>query len=1429
MAVTQAQVAQLYVALFNRAPEGAGFNAWVAAGATKTVAQMANEMLASPATPPYFASLGIDISTDRGYVENIYKNILGKDYSQDPDGINAWVRHLQLGNSRGDTLVKLFEVATSAEARIADPVAAQTFANKTAISEYAAQKIADIPTDENGAYDFSLFQRIIAQTNNTNLDAQKAAIDALVAPTVHNLSSDANNVSGTDKADLFNGAVSATVNQTTFKDTDKIDGKGGNDTLNLDMYTNFYGLATDRGEVKNIENLKLTNHTSGHLTFNARNIHDMQTISIDGSTYKYGLDIINPENKVKLNLKNIDLSQTGAQNLRLIYNTDVLAGSNDDQEVTVDNVKTGNNKINITTVNNDKVEAVTINALSGVNKLTGFISDHVGSSDDSSIKTIKVKGSAELEITGPSSLQTFDASAYTGNRLTANLKANSSVQHIIGSSQDDTFNVTGATGAIIPINGGAGRDTVNINGMSGSHGQHVEMSGVEILNVNLSSSGATLDFSRARDIDTLGIGGANANVLAINSNIKTVNANAAGENKVTLDGVREAQFNVVNGNRPAQFLSTTVQKLNALINKDTINDFRTNTPALKELNLTVEKSADSIDFYADNAQSIETLNVVNKYASTFNQYVNNGGSNVEPYNALTLKTLNVETKGAYNVGNHLSGISLINLKALDDETNVTFQKLGVKTYAPNPYQGTQDITLNAQNLKTLSVAAPDKIVTTRNVSLTSTTDKEDATVTYGQIGESATAKANDVSINATGQKTLTTGNIYANGDVNLTTKFTQEGSSAIYAKETVSTDTSVVGEIKARNFSLNHSANSGITDGIIRTNGNLDATGNLTVNASGYKELKMSVTPVTAFSPITDWEKINVGGDAKFNTTATVAGASTEIGYQPSPTVITPDAVTVKSKSLSINANAASGITDSTLKLSNYESLGGNIDITANNQKTVDIGWLRGFNTSDSSKKSDVNINLNTNVADARVKIGTEDSTIHKYGIGTGTGLTDHASVKNVNIKAYGQKTLDVKGINAAEDINIDISGSGLDSTADFKFISGRNITINASNIKELNLKTLTAEMEGHKFGNVTINTGTHNYLQNVTLDDYIIAKNITLEMSNLTAPMTLGGGSSWKVGESITIRSGSSAPITFNMIDVGWGMDGDSAKDFVANLTNVITGITAYSNDTVETITVKGGITNPDSLLALGTITDFWVDGLRASNLKSIDLSEYDNASGITKITTIDGAAYNDNVTTVKGSKTKDEIEIGSKNLKLVDTGAGDDKVKFTITQTKDVTVNLGAGNDTITTAALTANKKFEISGGAGNDKFKLAASTTTDNTASKYVTITDASRGDKIGLSDSVTGFVKTNANATSGQTDLKDAINAALASQGTTTANNIYAVYYGNETYLVRDADASKTLSAGDNLVKLAGLSNYDVLNGNVITDTDGVTKLLEITNS
>ena len=63
MAVTQAQVAQLYVALFNRAAEGEGLRNWMADGANKTVAQLADSMLQAPAVRRILTVLSITIKT----------------------------------------------------------------------------------------------------------------------------------------------------------------------------------------------------------------------------------------------------------------------------------------------------------------------------------------------------------------------------------------------------------------------------------------------------------------------------------------------------------------------------------------------------------------------------------------------------------------------------------------------------------------------------------------------------------------------------------------------------------------------------------------------------------------------------------------------------------------------------------------------------------------------------------------------------------------------------------------------------------------------------------------------------------------------------------------------------------------------------------------------------------------------------------------------------------------------------------------------------------------------------------------------------------------------------------------------------------------------------------------------------------------------
>ncbi|WP_423903612.1 surface array protein [Campylobacter showae] len=265
MAVTKAQVAQLYVALFNRAPEGAGLNAWVSAGVFRDQAQTADAMLQSPAIAAYFNGR---IDSNLGYIENIYKNILGKDYSQDPDGINAWVRHLELGHSRGETLVTLFQVARSPEAIAADPTAAAVFSNKTAIAAYMAEKITDIENDGSGNFNYAPFQDIIATTNSTNLEEQKAKIDQLAAEAAagsKTFTTGLDNFLGTDGDDTFNGIYYAGggAKTSTLSSLDTLDARGGKDTLNLTVLKNgadevaMTDLDTAMNGISNIENLNI--------------------------------------------------------------------------------------------------------------------------------------------------------------------------------------------------------------------------------------------------------------------------------------------------------------------------------------------------------------------------------------------------------------------------------------------------------------------------------------------------------------------------------------------------------------------------------------------------------------------------------------------------------------------------------------------------------------------------------------------------------------------------------------------------------------------------------------------------------------------------------------------------------------------------------------------------------------------------------------------------------------------------------------------------------------------------------------------------------------------------------------------------------------------------------------------------------------------
>ena len=676
MAVTQAQVAQLYVALFNRAPEGAGFNAWVAAGATKTVAQMANEMLASPATPPYFASMGVDVSTDRGYVELIYKNILGKDYTQDPDGINAWVRHLQLGNSRGDTLVKLFEVATSAEARAADPVAAQTFANKTEVSAYMAQKIASIDSDGNGGYDYTPFQEIIRSTNSTNLAAQKARIDAMATVTTHTLTTEDQTITGGEGLDVFSAVSSSYADRNTLKVNDKLDGGRGTDALNVAVNDSFTGFVD--GYAKNIEILNLTNTSDSQRIFNAAKIDGLKSVSTTGTN---GIRITDLASIVNLTVN----GQKDATKIGIIYNTNLTSGSNDVQNLTLNNVGRETAVAEATATDRHvKSMKVEFNGIETLNIATKDAKSYIKEVQN---KAITVKGAADLDIATkdrdmtPAStdfVKSLDASTMTGN-LTADLSDSRKYSSVKSGSGNDTIVVGELTVNSSSIDAGAGTDTLQVRSLQGLKKMTLKgVENIELLDKN--PSGVTrLDLVGQNDIETLKVGQLDNELVVTSSSIKTVNltkkvspyatdAEGSGAGKVHVNdtSVETVNYKIDNATSPTAMAGKIrlSESRNVTVNLDasvittagsTNSDSILELPKADTLNLNVNTTVDS-GISLDNSTLLKTVNIVSANPNKFTLKTDTNSTNIAK--------LNLTTSGSFDLGNNdtLKFVSDINVK-----------------------------------------------------------------------------------------------------------------------------------------------------------------------------------------------------------------------------------------------------------------------------------------------------------------------------------------------------------------------------------------------------------------------------------------------------------------------------------------------------------------------------------------------------------------------------------------------------------------------------------------------------------------------------------------------------------------------------------------------------------------------------------------------
>ena len=650
MAVTQAQVAQLYVALFNRAAEGEGLRNWMADGANKTVAQLADSMLQAPAVRTYFNG---SIDNDKDYIETIYKNILGKDYSQDPNGIDSWVKHLQAGHTRGETLVKLFEVAQSDIARAADPVAAQTFANKTAISEYVSQRIGNVSQDEEGNYNYTLFKQIISDTNATNLAHQKRLVDDAVKI---NFTTNDDNLVGNSSDNIYETVVSGFMGTNTFQPNDKLDAGRGNDTLKVSLDTNFTGLTT--GYVKNVENLELTNTSNAVRYFNMNNIENIKNIVMIGN---YATRLTNESNIATLTASDVKQGE-----IAIVYNPATVSGSNDTQELFLENVGTKDQKV-----------GVNFSGIENLNITTKTQASFISGVDN---KNVNITGAVSLDIETSQNVESIDASTFAGN-LTADVTASTAIKTIKGGSGKDTFKFASVAGANpnLTIDGGANEDSVEFTNLNGS--RRLNANNVENVTFVKNNNG-TLDLANAQSVKSVTVARDSNYVSATNSAIDTLNVDTnkgeAFTMNITTPSLRSINYTNFNPDEyhdlnqgagttraiVANEATAVALKIDARSNVHHIGTDGPPDPRgaseyleaskMKSIDMKIDKSADTnkykaISYWLKDAVSLETINYVNENdEDSFTIKVKTMNSD-KSNDFDKLHTLNVKTANSFGI------------------------------------------------------------------------------------------------------------------------------------------------------------------------------------------------------------------------------------------------------------------------------------------------------------------------------------------------------------------------------------------------------------------------------------------------------------------------------------------------------------------------------------------------------------------------------------------------------------------------------------------------------------------------------------------------------------------------------------------------------------------------------------------------------------
>ena len=244
--LSREEIAEIYVATFNRAPDSYGLIYW-ANQSGMTIEQVAASFFDQTETKELYP----DALNNTKFVNTIYNNVFDRD--ADPEGLDYWVDALDSGSvSRSDMILSIVNGASGTDQIILD--------NKTEVGLYFAQNGANLTIDQ--AYevmeDVTVDVGSVADAlYQVDVWSEEVAPKPIPPGTTMDLTTAIDIIEGSDINSVINGIVKTdSPDETTLNIGDVIDGGGGEDILKV-LLTGSSSISTYIPNMSSVETLMI--------------------------------------------------------------------------------------------------------------------------------------------------------------------------------------------------------------------------------------------------------------------------------------------------------------------------------------------------------------------------------------------------------------------------------------------------------------------------------------------------------------------------------------------------------------------------------------------------------------------------------------------------------------------------------------------------------------------------------------------------------------------------------------------------------------------------------------------------------------------------------------------------------------------------------------------------------------------------------------------------------------------------------------------------------------------------------------------------------------------------------------------------------------------------------------------------------------------